>query len=341
MQNLIGKGQVVTRSIWLVLCIVLFTPEQAQASPQQYTIIDQTSMLPVTTITLPSGWQIVELYRQDNQNPFNLFHFYQRDYFGPGGEVVTYLFPFSVYPFLNENSDEIWAGKFHAKLAGLGSFDLGPSYVSDKRSDLLPVDIPDSILFLERRFTGKLVDGQRVEGRTFSMAVTGPFNSIYAAYIVMSPAGQWQSTFNTFADILRSGIEHPEFLQHAQQVGLRKMRAMQSQIANRQRAHNEHMKSMRQLNEYQSIANKDFSTRMLQRSSSLTESVYGSTEAFNDYMKGTTSFNDPYTGYQISQQGHFERWYTDNYGNFIGTNDPDFNASSMNGFWQKIEPLGN
>jgi len=326
---------------WLTLCILFFPPIQILASPQQYTIVDQTSNLPVSTITLPTGWQIVELYRQDDQNPFNLFHFYQRDYFGPEGEVVTYLFPFNVYRILNEDFDEVWAGKFHAKLAGLGSFTLGPTTTSAYRDRLLPAGIPDSIAFLERSFNGVLADKRRVEGRTFAMAVNGPFSSIIAAYVVMTPAGKWQQTLETFAGILQSGIEHPEFMRHSQQVGLRKMQLAQSQMANRQRIHNEHMKTMRQLNEYQSIANREFSSRMLQQSESLAESAYGSSEAFNDYMKGTTSFNDPYTGYQISQQGQFDSWYTDNYGNYIGTNNPNFDASSMNGFWNKIDPLGN
>jgi hypothetical protein len=69
-------------------------------------------------------------------------------------------------------------------------------------------------------------------------------------------------------------------------------------------------------------------------------SQYNSSAAFTDAITGHTSFQDPYTGHQIKQEGHYNHWYTNQHGEYYGTDDASFNPATLQGDWQAIEPLG-
>jgi len=66
---------------------------------------------------------------------------------------------------------------------------------------------------------------------------------------------------------------------------------------------------------------------------------YDSHDSFIDGIHNSTSFQDPYSGHQITRDGVYDYWYQDNLGNYYGTDDPDFDPNSIQGNWQRIEPL--
>jgi len=66
---------------------------------------------------------------------------------------------------------------------------------------------------------------------------------------------------------------------------------------------------------------------------------YDSHDAFIDGIHDSTSFEDPYSGRQITRDGVYDYWYQDNLGNYYGTDDPSFDPNSLQGDWQRIEPL--
>ncbi|MCC5930671.1 MAG: hypothetical protein JJU28_15610 [Cyclobacteriaceae bacterium] len=68
--------------------------------------------------------------------------------------------------------------------------------------------------------------------------------------------------------------------------------------------------------------------------------AYSGNAAVTDAITGYSSFNDPYTGHQIKQEGHYDYWYTNEFGEYHGTNDPNFQPERhYNGNWQAIQPL--
>ncbi|MEE4330826.1 MAG: hypothetical protein V2J10_08165, partial [Wenzhouxiangella sp.] len=68
-------------------------------------------------------------------------------------------------------------------------------------------------------------------------------------------------------------------------------------------------------------------------------SDYDGQDALIDGIHETTTFQDPYSGHQVTHDGQYDYWYQDNLGNYYGTDDPSFNHHSLPGDWQQIDPL--
>lgn len=66
---------------------------------------------------------------------------------------------------------------------------------------------------------------------------------------------------------------------------------------------------------------------------------YSGHEKFIDSLRETTSFDDPNSASRTSQDGQFERWATDGQGNYIGSDDPNFDPGALEGNWQEAQPL--
>ena len=68
-------------------------------------------------------------------------------------------------------------------------------------------------------------------------------------------------------------------------------------------------------------------------------SDYTSHDALIDGIHERSSFNDPYSGQQLSRDGQYDYWYQNNLGEYHGTNDPSFDTHALQGNWQQIDPL--
>ena len=66
---------------------------------------------------------------------------------------------------------------------------------------------------------------------------------------------------------------------------------------------------------------------------------YGGHERFIDSVNETSSFNDPNTGKRTTREGQFDRWATDGLGNYIGSDDPNFDPGALDGNFQEVDPL--
>jgi len=67
---------------------------------------------------------------------------------------------------------------------------------------------------------------------------------------------------------------------------------------------------------------------------------YSSTDHFLDAITGYSTFEDPYSGYNVRIEGHYRYNYTDGYGNYYGTDDPLFDPNrEFSGYWYPIDPL--
>lgn len=107
--------------------------------------------------------------------------------------------------------------------------------------------------------------------------------------------------------------------------------AQQRQLFN---AHQQNMASMRQTFDQQ---NQAWYERNYGSGGS---SAYSGNTSVTDAITGYTSFSDPYSGHQIKKEGHYNYWYTNEFGEYHGTDDPNFKPGNhYSGNWKPIQPL--
>jgi len=58
-----------------------------------------------------------------------------------------------------------------------------------------------------------------------------------------------------------------------------------------------------------------------------------------DSINETTSFFDESTGSRVTQDGQYDYWATDGQGNYVGSDDPNFDPNALEGNWQAVVPL--
>lgn len=66
---------------------------------------------------------------------------------------------------------------------------------------------------------------------------------------------------------------------------------------------------------------------------------YSGHDALIDGIHERSSFDDPYSGQQLSRDGQYDYWYQNNLGEYYGTDDPNVDPYSLPGDWQQIDPL--
>ncbi len=117
----------------------------------------------------------------------------------------------------------------------------------------------------------------------------------------------------------------------------RMMQEHQQRMANRNQQFQQHQSNMQQMRLGFEQQNQSWYERNLGTGGS---SSYSSTEQFLDgAITGKTTFNDPYTGQQIKQDGHYNHWYTNEFGEYQGSDDPSYDPNMYGGGnWQPIQP---
>lgn len=99
-------------------------------------------------------------------------------------------------------------------------------------------------------------------------------------------------------------------------------------------AHQQNMASMRQTFDQQ---NQAWYERNFGSGGS---SSYSGNASVTDAITGYSSFSDPYTGQQIKKEGHYNYWYTNEFGEYHGTDDPNFQPGNhYSGNWTPVQPL--
>lgn len=111
----------------------------------------------------------------------------------------------------------------------------------------------------------------------------------------------------------------------------------QANMNARQQQFNQHQQNMRETQQLYDQQNQAWYNRNFGPNGS---SSYSGNQAFIDgAITGQTTFNDPYSGFQIRQDGHYDHWFTNEFGEYKGTNDPNFDPSSLPGNWTPIKPV--
>ncbi|WP_157971976.1 hypothetical protein [Pleomorphovibrio marinus] len=111
----------------------------------------------------------------------------------------------------------------------------------------------------------------------------------------------------------------------------------QARMAQQQQQFNAHQQNMASMRQTYHQQNQAWYDRNFGSSGS---GSYSGNAAVTDAITGYSSFNDPYTGQQIKKEGHYNYWYTNEFGEYHGTDDPNFQPENhYSGNWKPIKPL--
>jgi hypothetical protein len=114
----------------------------------------------------------------------------------------------------------------------------------------------------------------------------------------------------------------------------------QQRMADQKASFASHQKNMAGLNQIQDVAHENYMKTLKSNGSfSTIGSDYGSHNAFVDQIYERQSFNDPWTNNKVALDGQYDYNYTNGLGDYYRTNDPNFKPSSLQGEWNKIDPL--
>ena len=298
-------------------------------------IYDKGLGMPICTYEVPAGWEVNQHIVTNYANPGDIFQAYHLEFLGPEGEIFLGLKPVTIVSMMGQNLGNVWQQQLSQSLSqNMQRVQLGPIQRSQTALEVFDAgQYGNMAQGLERAISGTL-NGRPMEGVTFVLQLGDQWASIMACIVVLCPKGNLTRTMAIYRKINSSRIDNPQYIQRTQQL-----LAITQQ--NQQYQFNQHQANMRAQSQAWDERNaawlRDFNSSSPDGSSG---SSYNSHDSFIDYLRGTTTFDDPYSGYQIQQDGQYDYWYTDGLGNYHGTNDPGFNPASLDGDWQAITPRG-
>ncbi|MEZ5544528.1 MAG: hypothetical protein R3F10_04950 [Lysobacteraceae bacterium] len=118
-------------------------------------------------------------------------------------------------------------------------------------------------------------------------------------------------------------------------------RAYEARRTGNQAAFDAHQRGMAEMRAIQDRNHDSYMEQLRNTPTRSAGSGYDSHDAYIDSIRGTTSFQDPYSETRVSKDGQYDYWYQDNLGNYHGTNDPNFSPYNNlpPGNWERTEPL--
>lgn len=165
-------------------------------------------------------------------------------------------------------------------------------------------------------------------------------NGLIFGNIVLSSHRSYEELVGLKEDIIKLQINPDWDRQKAQvidRITQRSSQDHQNNMASRERQFQQHQNTIKQTQDVYDQQNQAWMDRNFGPNGS---SSYSSHDAFIDgVITGNTTFNDPYTGHQIKKEGHYDYWYTNESGEYKGTNDPSFDPNSLQGNWNAISPV--
>jgi hypothetical protein len=318
------------------------------AGSNQVVIMDQGLQMATGTYTLPDGWKIFQDVAFDPQTGRQSR--YSLDIYGTGGELIR-GFPFAEYGQLYGRSfDQSWKEPVMRSVGQqMSNFALGEMRISQhlQNSRVFREMIAEaghygmSLQGLETPFRG-VFNGKNYSGMVYVINMSSPelqSMGMGMAFIslVTSPAETFQQTL-----AIRDQIEerYQQNHRHKQRVAELVQRNTQQNMANSQASFNAHQQRMATMQQGFDAQNRQWSENFFGSAwGTSSGSGYSSHDAFIDGITEHSTFDDPSTGFQVRKEGHYKYNYTDGMGNFYGTDDPSFNPASLQGNWQKTEPL--
>lgn len=334
---------------------------------KKMTITDQTLNMPMGTMDVPAGWQLHQdiasnpngsgylkfLLALENPEgeihgflPFSMdyitIHLYGQET-GMGFEqVLTYLMRYCSQPFLEKFSPGFIQSDQEALMSEKGKpvLEFANSLVTQSMNSGVYAQPDADVVNMDfTAFRKSIPYKGRLEAAKMGVAVQYDASHSRKFGIIMggfrlAPEPLFEKALSVNHDDLMQFQMNAEWDQKRMQIMQRghedRMAQQQQQFA----AHQKNMAAMRQSfdSHNQAWRNRNFG--------SSGASSYSGNAAVTDAITGYTSFNDPHTGHQIKKEGHYDYWYTNEFGEYHGTNDPNFQPGKhYSGDWKPIQPL--
>ena len=314
-------------------------------------LYDQGLNLPVRTQELPEDWGINQSIASDPNTGYYVQ--FLVDLRGPKGQCFREIGATNYVGMMGGSFQQALADMKQAGLNGLiDNPDIGPMENSEDIRNLpqfqealnMASQTGNTIEAWQMSLSGTQM-GEPVKGIMYvlNFPISGMRNTgVISSIIVVSPEEEFEEAREQNLAIIRSQEPNPEIAQRKQQISQMVMQRMQAQhqanMSALQQMHNSHQQMMKGLYEASDARHQQWMNSQFGSGSS-GGSDYSGHDAFIDQIHEQTSFQDPYTGQTIQQDGQYDYWYTNGMGDYYGTNDPSFNANSLQGNWQSIQPL--
>lgn len=348
------------------------SPTRNDGAGQPVTLVDHGFRMPSGTLVIPRGWKVNQDIATDpNTGLVARFHL---EYLGPQGELIKALSVSNYSPTTGTTFQQTWrqmvAAGLHQQVSDLALGDLRHSPFLERQREFqrtVQKSAPHGIQVqaLEAPFRGRY-QGHPVEGVAYVMHLTSlqlPGSGTVQASVVLAPADRLAETIRTHERISESFRPDPQHEQRQQQVfqaHLQRRQAAHEQwmannqqwMANSQALHQQRMAANRaQFEAHQQMMQGRYEAADRQHaqfmdnlrsggsSSYGSGSDYTSHNAFIDQIYERSTFDDPYSGYQVHRDGQYDYWYTNGQGDYYGTDDPNFDPYKLGNDWQGIEPL--
>jgi hypothetical protein len=309
-------------------------------------IMDHGLNIPLGTYTLPEGWKISHSVAYDPNTGSQVR--YQMEKYGPAGQLARGFPSIQYGEFFGRSFDDSWKQPVvqslqrHLSDLSFGGIRHSERLQSSRHFSKFSMEAASSgmrMQALEIPFHGKY-NGRDYSGIVFFINTTFPEipgTGLLTYSLAISPSEIFQSTLDTIVRIEDGFQPNPR---HQQAMAQIMQRNHQRNMAGNQASFNAHQQRMASQRQSFDTQNQQWSSDFFGSDwSTSSGNGYTSHESFIDGITDHTTFDDPYSGNQIRNEGNFKYNYTDGLGNYYGTDDPSFNASSLQGNWQPIEPV--
>lgn len=331
------------------------------------TVTDQTLNMPMATIQVPGGWQLhQDIASNPNgagylkfllalENPEGEIHGYlpfsmayaTTNYYGQATgvdfeQLMTYLMHYCSQPFLEKFSqgpiisdqEELMSenGKAvqeFAKALAMQSINMGAH--AQAEADIVKMNFTAYRKSIP--YKGKLHAAKMGAITQYDANMSQNHGFILGSF-TLAPEPLFGKAAARDTDSFMPVELNPQWDQKRLQIMEQSHQQRMAQQKQQFDAHQRNMASMRQTFDQQNQAWYDRNFGPSGASS------YSGNAAVADAITGYTSFNDPHTGHQIKKEGHYDYWYTNEFGEYHGTNDPNFQPEQhYSGNWKPIRPV--
>jgi hypothetical protein len=325
---------------------------------------DKTLGMALGTMLIPKGWIFEQDIALNNQT--GLYERYQADLLGPDGQLIRAVNSKFYSPQVGIGFEETWrnivenAIRFELDDVMIGHLQQSRTFAKDalfREMASMMRNQGIKMEALEVPFSGRF-ENRRYRGVAYVAHANNPWlddTGVVTVKLVTSPVELFDETVNL--DIKVSGTYTRNSL-YEQRVAMIQMHAMNRNQSDGHYYYHQYScdcepyysdgiywneESISVYPHFEQMNRQwyeNFFGSWDTQSSYSTYSEYSTNDYFLDTVTGYSTFNDPYSGYQVRVEGNYRYNYTDGYGNFYGTDDPWFDPNKeFNGYWYPVDSL--
>lgn len=316
-----------------------FTTDNTESN-STVNIYDRGLNMKISSFRIPKGWKVDHHIVSALNDPNKFFTDYKLDFLSSRGEVARNFAPVKFSPAFGQPLQSFWPQNIRQLMQPFGQFSASQPTQAYYGKYLYPEAANiQGLQMIESSVSGTR-NGQAYEGICIAFLAYGSYVSQMTGVIIIGPKGQFNNTFETVRQMFQSQQKNPQYTQRINQLNQRKMQMNQQVMRQREMAFQRGQASYKALAQAYDRDNASFNAYLKGSSSSGSSyGSYSSQDGFNDHLQGVTSFDDSYYGHRIKQNGEYDYWYTDGFGNYHGTNDPGFDPASLQGSWKRAYPI--